>query len=569
MNFTNPANPWDAEQQGGGHSMKRFIEKYKGEEFDLAVIGGGITGAAVAYDAASRGLKVAIIEKNDFGWATSAATSKLIHGGLRYLNNMEFGLVRESLKERRILENIAPNFVYPIPFMVPNYNRFKNNKWIIKIGLTLYDILAFDKKWTWDRSKRIPNHSSYSKKKVMAMERNVKKMGLTGAALYYDCQSVFPERLTLAFIKSAVSYGAHAANYAKVEDFLYGEGNRVIGVKVRDLLNGKTAEVKARLTVNCGGPWADIVLNLAQKGNGNHHIRRSEGIHLIVKGAIDRNAVTMLTPGGRHFFVVPWRGYSLFGTTDKEYVGNPDEYRVTRQGIEEFIDEINGEFGDGSLSYKDVIHAYGGLRPLVDTQTEGTYKSSRKYEIYNNALQGFEGLITVEGGKYTTSRNLAVNVMKMVQVKLKTHLSKSNTAREYLKGCEIENMEKFMERARRQNPDFSIKTIDCLVKNYGTEYGAVLEIARSDKRLAEQVSEDGEILAGAVYAVRNELARTLADVMLRRTGTGTLGYPGDAMVKKIAAVVGKELKWNAARLRQEIAGIKATLVLPNGAKRAR
>ncbi len=547
--------------------MKRFIENYKGEEFDIAVIGGGITGAAVAYDAASRGLKVAIVEKNDFGWATSAATSKLIHGGLRYLNNMEFGLVRESLKERRILENIAPNFVYPIPFMVPNYNRFKNNKWIIRIGLTLYDILAFDKKWTWDRNKRIPNHSSYTKKKVMAMERNVKKQGLTGASVYYDCQSIFPERLTLAFIKSAVSYGAQAANYAKVEDFLYADGNRITGVMVKDLLTGKTVNVKARLTVNCGGPWADIVLKLAQKGNGNHHIRRSEGIHLIVKGAIDRNAVTMLTPRGRHFFVVPWRGYSLFGTTDKEYVGDPDEYRVTRESIDEFIAEINGAFGDGDLSYKDIIHAYGGLRPLVDTQTEGTYKSSRKYEIYNNALQGFEGLITVEGGKYTTSRNLAVNVMKMVQVKLKTRLPKSNTAHEYLKGCEIENMESFLDRARKQNPDFSIKTIDYLVKNYGTEYLAVLEIARADKRLAQEVSVDGELLAEAVYAVRSEMARTLEDVMLRRTGTGTLGYPGDALVKKIAAVVGKELRWNAARLRREIAGIKARLALPNGAKR--
>ncbi|TAL38880.1 MAG: glycerol-3-phosphate dehydrogenase/oxidase [Spirochaetes bacterium] len=569
MNTTRPATPWDAARPARGRNMKRFIEKYKGEEYDIVVIGGGITGAAVAYDAASRGLKVALLEKNDFGWATSAATSKLIHGGLRYLNNMEFGLVRESLRERRILENIAPNLVYPIPFMVPNYHKFKNNKWIIKIGLTLYDILSFDKKWTWDKSKRIPNHSSYSKKKVMTMEPNVRKLGLTGAALYYDCQSIFPERLTLAFVKSAESYGAHVANYARVLDFLYSDGKGVAGVKVQDILTGKTVEVKARLTINCAGPWADIVLNLAQKGNGNHHIRRSEGIHLILKNAVEKNAVTMLTPGGRHFFVVPWRGHSLVGTTDKEYVGNPDEYHVSRASIEEFITEINGSFGDGGISYKDVQYAYGGLRPLVDTQTEGTYKSSRKYEIYNNALQGFEGLITVEGGKYTTSRKLAVNVLKMVQVKLKTRLPRSTTALEYLKGCEIEDMAGFLDRARKQNPDFSIKTLEYLARNYGTEYNAVLELARADKKLAQQVSADGEILAEVVYAVRVECARTLSDIMLRRTGTGTLGYPGDKIMKLVAAVAAKELKWDAARVRKEIASVKAQLVLPNGEKGAK
>jgi glycerol-3-phosphate dehydrogenase len=541
--------------------MERFIESHKGELFDIVIIGGGITGAAVAYDAASRGLKVALVEKNDFGWATSAANSKLIHGGLRYLFYLEYGLVRESLRERRILSNIAPNFVYPIPFMVPNYDKLKNNKYVLKLGLTTYDVLAFDKKWTWDRSKRIPNHSCFSRKKTLAMAPGLKADKLTGSIMYYDCQSIAPERFTLAFIKSAMRHGAKAANYAKVEEFVYDDGKRVAGVKVRDLIKNRIVEVRGALTINCAGPWADIILNASKNGKGLHQIRRSEGIHVITRSLTDR-AVTMMTPGGRHFFIIPWRGHSLIGTTDRDYEGDPDNYRVTRESIDDFLAEINQSFGDGKLSIKDVLFAYGGLRPLVDDQTEGTYATSRKYEIYNNALDGLDGLITVEGGKWTTSRNLAVNVLKMVQVKLKRTLPPSRTDNEYLAGCEIEDMKRFVSEAVAGNADFRESTVRYLVMNYGTEYSRVLAIAREDKSLAVPLSADGEIGAEVVYAIRYEMAKTLTDILMRRTGLGTLGDPGDAVVKKIARIAAKELKWNEARVKKEIAAAKQTLAVP-------
>lgn len=541
--------------------MERFIEKHKGELFDIVIIGGGITGAAVAYDAASRGLKVAMVEKNDFGWATSAANSKLIHGGLRYLFYLEYGLVRESLRERRILSNIAPNFVYPIPFMVPNYNKLKNNKYVLMLGLTIYDVLAFDKKWTWDRSKRIPNHSTFSRKKTLAMAPGLRQDGLTGSTMYYDCQSITPERLTLAFIKSATKLGAKVANYSKVEDFVYHDDKRVAGVRVRDLIKNKTVEIRGELTINCAGPWADIILNASKNGKDLHHIRRSEGIHVITRSLTDR-AVTMMTPGGRHFFIIPWRGHSLIGTTDKEYEGDPDDYCVTKEGIEDFLSEINRSFGDGKVSIKDVLFAYGGLRPLVDDQTEGTYATSRKYEIYNHALEGLDGLITVEGGKLTTSRNLAVNVLKMVQVKLKRTLPPSRTDNEYLAGCEIEDMERFVAEAVEGNADFRESTVRCLAMNYGTEYPRVLAIARADKSLAVPLNADGEIGAQVVYGIRNEMAKTLTDILMRRTGLGTLGDPGEAVLKKIARVAAKELKWDEARVKKEIAAAKQTLAVP-------
>ena len=424
--------------------MKRFVEDLKdGETFDVAVVGGGITGAAVAYDAASRGLRVAMLEKNDFGWATSAATSKLIHGGLRYLQTMEFGLVRESLKERRILLNIAPNLLYPIPFMVPGYRDLKRSKWMLRAGLTLYDILAYDRGWTWDASKKIHHHKWLSRKKILELEPEVRQEGMTGGSVYYDCQSIYPERLTLAFVKSAVKYGAQVANYAQVTGFIHGDGNRIAGVEVEDLLKGGRLRVNARLVVNCGGPWADLVLQLADSGSNKHHIRRSEGIHIITRRPRTSHAVVMWTPAGRHFFTIPWRGLQLTGTTDKDYEGDPDAYRVTRKSIEELIQDVNDSIGDGTLSYDDVIFSFGGLRPLVDEQTEGTYETSRKYEIYDNADDGLEGLVTVEGGKYTTSRHLAEAVLKVVEKKLERPASRSITQREYLAGCEIEDVDAF------------------------------------------------------------------------------------------------------------------------------
>jgi glycerol-3-phosphate dehydrogenase len=547
-----------------GIGMKRFIEDLRdGDTFDVVVIGGGITGAAVAYEAASRGLSVALLEKKDFGWATSAATSKLIHGGLRYLQNMEFGLVRESLRERKNLLNIAPNLLYPIPFLVPGYNDAKRNKWILRAGLTLYDLLAFDKGWTWDPSKKIRHHSWVSTEKILEMEPDVRAPKMHGGSIYYDCQSINPERLTLAFVKSAVKYGARTANYTEVKEFLFADSGRVEGVRVEDLLSGARVEVRGDLVINCGGPWADIVLQMADRGNGKHQIKRSEGIHIITRKLKSKQAVVMWTPSGRHFFMIPWRGLQLIGTTDKEYVGDPDRYRVTRKSIEALIQDTNDSIGDGSLTYEDVVFAYGGLRPLVDEQTEGTYESSRKYEIYDNAENGIDGLVTVEGGKYTTSRHLAMNVVRVAEKKLNRPEGKSITHREYLAGCEIPDMESFMRKLDGTCGDFSEATRGYLGRNYGMECRDVLDIARQEDSLSEVLNGEGQLLASAAYAIRREMARTLNDILFRRTGLGNVGHPGAEVLGKVADLAARELGWDDAKRAAELAAAEEALRLPD------
>lgn len=544
--------------------MERFIDTYQGEEFDVIVVGGGISGASVAYDAASRGLKVALVEKNDFSNATSSATSKLIHGGVRYLANLEFDLVRESLRERRVLENIAPNFVYPMPMLMAHDNRsITNNKWVVRAGLVLYDLLGWDKSRVWDKSKKIPNFSMVSKKNTLAKEPGLRADMVSGASIFYDCSSIFPERFTLAFVKSAAAFGAKVANYTCVDDFIH-EGGKVKGVKVTDLVNNKKHEIRATVTINCGGPWADIILGMAGPNGPESKLRRSEGIHIITKKrASDKYTVGCRTQDGKHFFLIPWRGHTLIGTTDKEYIGDPDKFKVTRQSIEELIKDVNATFGDGTLCFDDVLHTYGGLRPLVEKQTEGTYSSSRKYEIYDNAKDGLDGLITVEGGKYTTSRNLAETCMKMVWNKLdKKAMSQSITEYRYLAGSEIRDMEGFIVDIKRDNTDFSSETMEYLGRHYGTEYAKIVEIARKDKKLTEVVSCDGEILAEVAYVCREEIPQNLADILVRRTGIGTLGNPGDEILTKVAKVAAKELGWDKARTEAELQSARSLLTLP-------
>jgi glycerol-3-phosphate dehydrogenase len=536
--------------------MKRFIEEFRDESFDVIVIGGGITGAAVAYDAASRGLRVALVEKSDFGCATSAATSKVIHGGLRYLKTFEFGLVRESLSERRIMENIAPNFVYPMRFM------FTNPKFDMKIGLCLYDLLAFDKKRTWDKSKKIPNNYGLSRDEVISEEPNVNRNGLKGARVFYDCQCISPERLTLTFIKSAVHHGAKVSNYAKVEDFFIEGGNRVAGVVVRDHVNNRSHTIRGRITVNCAGPWADIVLKLAKKDEPHEKIRRSEGIHLIVKKLVNAHAVGTMTKNS-HFFLIPWRRHSLIGTTDKEYDGYPDDYHVTRQSIQELLDTVNMHFGNANpIQYSDVLFAYGGLRPLLDARGKDVHTTTRKYEIFDHADDGLRGMITVEGGKYTTSRNLAQNVLKVVEKRLGGKPGRCRTDNQRLIGCDIGDIEKFINDIKRENSDFADTTVEYLGRNYGTEYDEVLKIARQDARLTETVNDDGEILAQVVYAIRNEMAVTLKDLLFRRTAIGTLGNPGEKVVAKIAEIAARELKWSPERKKSEILEAEKAFKLP-------
>lgn len=542
------------------------MQRYTGSgSFDVVVIGGGITGAAVAYEAASRGLRAALFEKGDFAEATSAASSKLIHGGLRYLANHEYRLVRESLRERRTLENIAPNFVYPLAFLLPHYRgSIRTSRGFVKLGLTLYDLLAFDKGRTWETAKRIPGHRSLSAREALARQPRLQPAGLTGASVFYDCLSIAPERLALAFVKSAVHHGARVANYARVAGLLCDPDHSTVrGVEVHDRIERQTYTVQAAVTINCAGPWADSVLALVPGQTGGNHLRRSEGIHIITRPIINPDsAVSAITAGNRHCFLIPWRGHTLIGTTDKAYHGHPDDYRITRASIQELLDTVNATFEDIHLTGDDVLHAYGGLRPLVERQTGETYKASRQYEIRDHRHDGHPGLLTVEGGKWTTSRHLAEKVVDRLAQTTALVPGRSISTRQHLRGCAIGDMQAHIRRLTKRHPDFDADTIDTLGRLYGTDCEAVLELARTDPARAVRINHEGELPAQAVYAVRHEMARSLLDIVLRRTGIATLGNPGAAALNRVAAAVAPELGWGANHMAREVKAAMDFLTLP-------
>lgn len=543
--------------------MFRDIQGMSGKRYDVFVIGGGITGAFIAWDASLRGLKVALVDKGDFGAATSAATSKLIHGGLRYLKNLEVGLVRESLQERRILEIIAPHHVYPIPFIFPAYGWGMRGLPAVLSAMVAYDTLSYDRKWINDDDKKIPEHGKLSANEIIEKVSVLDPRDLKGGALYYDCQMYSPERLTLEVISSAHEYGADVANYTVVEDIIV-SGDKVKGGKVRDLLNDKLYEIVSEVTVNAAGPWADI-LNSKVRGNKHHSIIRSKGVHIITKPLHKDHAVVLQTKRGRLFFIIPWRGHSLIGTTDMVYKGNPDDFRVVRKDICDFLDEINRAVPSAGLSPSDVLFHYGGLRPLVDKDTgiEGeVYEASRKYKITDHEPgEGIKGFITAMGGKYTTSRNMARQLVDIICRKLGRGEILCLTHTTPLCGGEMGRYASFVERAKKKRPGvLSEEVIEHLCRNFGSRY---LDVIGYDQKKGLDPVCDGfpDIWAEIYYTIHREMSIRLSDVLFRRTGLCTLGNPGDRIIEAVADVMARELKWSKSRRRNEIENVLRSFTL--------
>jgi glycerol-3-phosphate dehydrogenase len=524
--------------------MRRDLSRMSARRHDLIVVGGGVTGACVARDAALRGLSVALVEKHDFSHATSAASSKLIHGGLRYLRNLELGLIRESLRERRIWERCAPHLVYPLAMVMPVYRGHKDSLRKMRLGLTIYDGLAFDRGWLADVDQRLPGHQALSAAETLALQPELPADGLTGALRYHDCQMFSPERLALECLVSAAAAGASLANYVRV-DGLVREGDRVVGVHVRDELTGRPAELRAGLVINAAGPWAD---QLSDQTAEKVAMVRSKGIHVITRSLTGGHALAIVGERG-HMFLLPWRGHTIIGTTDEIYEGEPDEFRVTEPDIAGLLAAVNAEIPALALTRADVLHTYGGLRPLVeDSSATSSYDASRRAEICDHAAQGGPaGLVSVIGGKWTTSRHLAEQVVDLAARKLGRKLPACVTAHVPLPGGAIGNFNNFCAATERERPGVDAALIRHLARNYGGRVGEVLNYYLSDPALARPLADGlSEVAAQVVHAVRAEMAVALEDVVFRRTGLGTLGHPGDAALAEVARLMGALLGWDRA-----------------------
>jgi glycerol-3-phosphate dehydrogenase len=526
--------------------------------FDLIVIGGGIVGAGIARDAALRGLSVALFEKNDYGSGTTSGSTRLIHGGLRYLEMLDFRLVRIDLREREILLRIAPHLVRPLEFLLPFYGRGAIYRLRMRIGLWLYDVLSFD--------KTLPSRRWLSRDEVIAREPALSTKGLQGAASYFDAQAPLPERLCLENIIDACQAAtpARAFNYAEVTGALR-DGDRVVGVRVRDRLNdegevasdgasrGDEVEVRARLVVNASGPWFDRVEG-ALTGSPSRRIRTTKGIHLAMP-PVTNSALVLFSPlDDRLFFAIPWLGYTWVGTTDTDFVDDPSNARAEADDVDYLLRSAQTFLKD--LHPDRLLFTNAGVRALV--MEEGSESSvSRLHEISNEADARRRGLIEVMGGKLTGYRAIAEEAVD-VACRVLQQSRPCVTATEPLAGARVRGG----GTASDSGVGVSAETMAHLRARYGTRADDILRLIAEEPSLAEPLAPAyPDIAAQVVFAVREEHAVRLVDVLLRRTSLGFTPDQGQAAAFAAAAWMARELGWTSARRDEELARYQARIAV--------
>jgi glycerol-3-phosphate dehydrogenase len=512
---------------------------------DVLIIGGGITGAGIARDAALRGFRTALVDKSDFGAGTSSHSSRLVHGGIRYLEQRAFRLVFEASRERRVLLKIAPHLVRPLAFLFPVYRGGRIPAWKLRAGMWLYDLLA--------AFRNVRRHRWLRAKKVRRVEPGLRDRGLVGAALYYDAQ-VDDARLVVATIRSAARAGALVANYVETTALLKPDG-RVRGAVVRDVLTGETASIRANVVVNATGPWSDAVRRLDDPG-AEPLLRPTKGAHVAVsrRRMGNEHAVTMLSQiDGRVMFVLPWGDLSYIGTTDTDADSSPDTMRVTAADVTYLLRSANAAFPDAHLGTNDVISAWAGLRPLLRQDHGSPSQVSREHRV----VESQHGLITIVGGKLTTYRVMARDVVDRVAARLheldgRPLARRAPTDRLALPGGEAAELEVLVEAARARGA--SDATARHLVANYGSEAAAVLNLVDRDRHLGDPIiAGRPEIWAEVDYAVEREMALRVQDVLMRRLHLFyELRDHAQGVVAGVAARMKQLLGWDETREAEEL-----------------
>lgn len=513
---------------------------------DLLVIGAGITGAGIARDAAMRGIRTALVDKGDFGAGTSSHSSRLIHGGLRYLEHGFLRLVCEASRERRILLAIAPHLVRPRSFLFPVHEGGRVARWKLEAGLWLYDLLAL--------FRNVQRHQTLSKRGMLRAEPGLRTRGLKGGARYWDAQCD-DARLTLANVRSAARHGALIANYALVDRLEVADG-RVGAVRVVDLVSGDAYPVRASVVVNATGPWSDQLRRMVD--GTNSVLLASKGAHVMVPRhrVGNHEAITITSPiDGRVMFMVPWGSFTYIGTTETETDETPDTVRTTADDVVYLLRSANAYFPDARLTPDDVVSTWAGIRPLLKPQhaAGGAGSASREHRI----IEGTHGLLSMVGGKLTTYRVMARDMVDRVVQRLheldgRPRPKPAPTDTEPLPGGEIRDVD--VLRRQIESAGWSPPVAEHLVYHYGSEAPAILRLAAEDPALRQPVVEGHPALrAELVYAIRHEMALTLGDLLMRRTHVFH-EVRGHAVADAPALVdlVGQELNWTAARKAAEL-----------------
>ena len=493
------------------------MRSLSGRTVDLLVIGGGIIGAGIARDAALRGHSVALVEQDDFASGTTSRPTRLIHGGLRYLELFDFGLVRSDMREREILLRIAPHLVSPLAFLLPFYRPSLWYQFKLRIGMQLYDALSLD--------KTLPKRKWLRRDETLAAEPALDPDGLTGAWRFYDAQVPLVERLVIENIVDAADHGALVLNHARATSYLR-EGDRVGGAVVRDAVAAADLKVRARLTINATGPWLDRTIAPLRR-TAKPLLRLTKGIHIVTPRATQQAHVLFAKRDGRLFFVVPWLDSTIVGTTDTDYDGDPADASATEEDVRYLQDEAHRAFPNAP--FNEIYFTWAGVRALVREEGVSEGKVSRKHALFDHERRdGVAGVLSVVGGKITAYRAIAEEVTDVAAQKLgsgaRSAIRGSSTASTPLPGAD------------------------------GSRARAIAALAASDGALGAPLCPHHKgVAAEIVHAVRSEWARTIGDALLRRTALGLAPCQGLDCVDVVAQLMGRLLGWDAERMRSEVA----------------
>lgn len=503
--------------------------------FDVVIIGAGINGAGIARDATLRGLKVLLLDKDDIASGTSSCSTRLIHGGLRYLEHGEFGLVRESLREREVLLKIAPHLVQPLPILIPIYSGMTRGRAKIRAGMIAYDFLS--------RGKSLPRHSGLS---VMETRRRIPSLnddGLLGSIIYYDAQVEFAERLVVENILSAAENGATVITHARVEDLVTAE-SRVLAARYQ-IQSGATHTVNARFFVNAAGPWIDRILEHTNSSTKGRLLGGTKGSHIVVApfaGACSLAVYVEAQTDRRPFFIIPWNGNYLIGTTDIRFEADPDEARAETWEIDYLLKETNRLFPNANLGRSDILYTYSGVRPLPLTTDHNEDQITRRHFVKQHA--SLTNLVSIVGGKLTTYRSLAEECVELICQKLELNCAECKTSKLPLPGAR--DFQLFAEEFDKSS-ELSAAAKSRLLRIYGSRAGDVIDFCRSED-LSQYLDDEQTVLAGEIeFAFEREFAQTLTDCLMRRTMIGLNGDMGLPQLETATELARQFNNWSDER----------------------
>lgn len=546
--------------------------QFSTKQFDVVVIGAGMFGACVAWDAALQGYSVAVIDKGDFASATSSNHLKFIHGGIRYLQHLDLLRLWESCRERSALLRIAPHLTYPVPIVFPTYGYGRRSKALMRAAMFAYDCLTPNRnRGILDPARKVPNGTTISRADVLDVFPGIPDASLTGAAVFHDAQMYNPARLVLAFLKSAVSKGAVIANYVTADRLIY-EDDRVKGCVATDGLSGEKMEIFGQVVINAAGPWAHrllkdgLGLNLDPKPSFsrdlafvvNKSISKSHAVGCQI-GSGDSDAV--LDRGGRHLFLVPWRNRTLVGVWHRYTENHPDEIAVSRDELESYLNEVNGVYNGLNLQYEDIGIVNTGLILFGSKQEQGGangHSFAKRSLLIDHAEDGVDGLITIIGVRATVARGEAEEVGKLIRAKLKQSRVDANTRWEGLAGGEFDNFESLVDEIKDALPTGDKDLATALAHNYGSEYKNVLECA-SEKSHLLPIGQTRVLAAEAIHAARFEWAKSLDDIVLRRTELASAGDPGGDAVEQVAQLVAPYFGWDDEEAAEQVRATRMVL----------